>query len=220
MELIIVRHGETEWTISGQHTGITDLPLTPNGRRQAARLQPLAARILDGQNPAVYTSPRRRAVDTAELAFPDRQATLEPLLAEYDYGDYEALTTEQITKQQPGWDIWRDGCPHGESTDEVGARADTFLRQAVGTSTGATVVVVTHGHFSRVLAATALGLAARQGQLFASDTASISVIGDHHAKRCIQLWNMTVDPADIHTRTPLPSTDHQSSLAAQTLTSP
>ena len=219
MELIIVRHGETEWTISGQHTGLTDLPLTPNGRRQAARLQPLAARILDDQSPVVYTCPRRRSVDTAELAFPARPAALEPLLAEYDYGDYGGLTSAQITDQRPGWDIWRDGCPHGESTDEVGARADTFLRQTVGTSPH-TIVVVTHGHFSRILAASALGLAARQGQLFASDTASISVIGDHHAKRCIQLWNMTAEPADIHGRTPLPSTDRQDSLATQTLPSP
>jgi broad specificity phosphatase PhoE len=219
MELIIVRHGETEWTISGQYTGVTDLPLTPNGRRQAERLQPLAARILDGQNPVVYTSPRQRAIDTAKLAFPAQRAAPEPLLAEYDYGDYEGLTTKQITKQSPGWDIWRDGCPNGESTDEVGARADTFLRQAIGVSTHAAVVVVTHGHFSRVLAAVALGLDARQGQLFASDTASIAVIGDHHGKRCIQLWNMTVDPADTHNRTQLASTDHQNNEATQTLTS-
>jgi broad specificity phosphatase PhoE len=143
MELIIVRHGETEWTLSGQYTGVTDLPLTPNGRRQADGLPRLAARILDGQNPVVYSSPRRRAIDTAQLAFPDRRVTPEPLLVEYDYGDYEGLTTEQITKQQPGWDIWRDGCPNGESTDEVGARADTFLRRAIGVSTNPTVVVVT-----------------------------------------------------------------------------
>jgi broad specificity phosphatase PhoE len=219
MELIIVRHGETDWTLSGQYTGVTDLPLTPNGRRQADGLPRLAARILDGQNPVVYSSPRRRAIDTAQLAFPDRRVTPEPLLVEYDYGDYEGLTTEQITKQQPGWDIWRDGCPNGESTDEVGARADTFLRRAIGVSTNPTVVVVTHGHFSRVLAAVSLGLAARRGQLFASDTASISVIGDHHGKRCIQLWNMTVDPADTHNRTQLSSTDHQNSEATQTLTS-
>ncbi len=220
MQLIIVRHGETEWTISGQHTGVTDLPLTPNGRRQADRLQPLAAGILDGRDPVVYSSPRRRAIDTAKLAFPARRAALEPLLAEYDYGDYEGLTAEQITIQRPGWDIWRDACPNGESTDEVGARADTFLRQAVGISSQAAVVVVTHGHFSRVLPVTALRLTARWGQLFASDTASTSVIGDYHGKRCIQLWNMTVDPADMHKRTRLPSTDHQSRLADQTLTSP
>jgi broad specificity phosphatase PhoE len=220
VELIIVRHGETEWTISGQHTGVTDLPLTPNGRRQATQLQPIAARILDGQSPVVYTSPRQRAIDTAELAFPDRRAALEPLLAEYDYGDYEGLTTEQIIEQAPGWDIWRDGCPNGESTDEVGGRADTFIRQAIGTSTDAVVVVVTHGHFSRILAATALGLDARQGQIFTSDTASISIIGDHHGKRCIQLWNMTADRPDLSTQMKLPSTDRKGTVKAQILTAP
>jgi broad specificity phosphatase PhoE len=220
MELIIVRHGETEWTLSGQHTGVTDLPLTPNGRRQAERLRPFAARLLDGRDPVMYTSPRQRAIATAELAFPARPAAPQPLLAEYDYGDYEGLTTAQITGRRPGWDIWRDGCPNGELTDEVGARADLFLRQAIGNSTGAVVVVVTHGHFSRVLAASALGLPAGHGQLFASDTASISVIGDHHGKRCIQLWNMTADPPDSHDPMNVPSTDRQSALEAQILTSP
>jgi broad specificity phosphatase PhoE len=220
MELIIVRHGETEWTISGQHTSVTDLPLTPNGRRQADGLQPVAARLVDGLNPVVYSSPRRRAVETAQLAFPDRRAARVPLLAESDSGDYEGLTTAQITEQRPGWDIWRDGCPSGESTNEVGARADLFLRQAVGNSTDAVVVVVTHGHFSRILAASALGLPAQQGQLFASDTASISVIGDHHGKRCIQLWNMTAGPPDLSSQMELRSTDSQSALKAQILISP
>ncbi len=188
MELIIVRHGETDWTISGQYTSVTDIPLTSNGRRQSVSLRPLVDYVLQDQVPSVYSSPRKRAIETAELALPDSQPVVEPLIVEYNYGDYECLTAEQISLLAPGWDIWRDGCPTGESTNDVGTRADTFLREFVENSTRP-VVVVSHGHFSRILAARALRLTADCGRLFASATASISVIEDYHGERCIGLWN-------------------------------
>ncbi len=189
MKLVILRHGGTEWTLSGRYTGTTDLPLTSHGHRQAASLAPLVERILSGRSALAFSSPRRRATETAGLALPDWHVTVDPLVAEYDYGDYEGLTDEQIRLSAPGWDIWRDGCPHGESTGAVGARADAFLDAHVATCTEP-VVVVTHGHFSRILAARALGLAAENGRLFASITASISVIEDYHGERCIGRWNV------------------------------
>ncbi|MEO6826133.1 MAG: histidine phosphatase family protein [Microbacteriaceae bacterium] len=127
MKLIIIRHGETDWTRSGRYTGTTDIGLTANGRRQATGLAPLLGRVLHGKSPIVVTSPRRRATETAALALPERRTTIGPLAAEYDYGDYEGLTTEQIRRLAPGRTIWRDGCPHGESTGEVDRRADAVL---------------------------------------------------------------------------------------------
>ncbi len=189
MKLVIIRHGETEWTLSRRYTGTTDVPLTSNGHRQATLMAPLVQRVLAGDSTLAFSSPRQRATATAAVALPDRPITVDPLVAEYHYGDYEGLTDDQIHLLAPCWDIWRDGCPHGESTDDVGARADAFLDAYVATSTGA-VVVVTHGHFSRILAARALGLGAENGRLFASITASISVIGDYHGERCIGRWNV------------------------------
>ena len=189
MKLVIVRHGGTEWTLSGRYTGTTDLPLTPHGCRQAALLAPLVERVLSGDSALAFSSPRRRAAETASLVLPGWPVTVDPLIAEYHYGDYEGLTDEQIRLLAPGWDIWRDGCPHGESTADVGMRADAFLDARVVRS-AEPGVVVTHGHFSRILAARALGLAADNGRLLASVTASISVIEDYHGERCIGRWNV------------------------------
>ncbi len=199
MRLIIVRHGETDWTLAGRYTGATDVLLTANGRRQATSLPPLLEHVLHGQTPAVLSSPRQRTTATAALALPERPITVDPLVAEYDYGDYEGLTTDQIRLRVPGWNIWRDGCPHGESTADVGTRADAFLRTKVENCTEP-VIVVTHGHFSRILAARALGLAPECGRLFASVPASLSLIEEHHGERCLGLWNvaaaMLEHPAD------------------------
>jgi broad specificity phosphatase PhoE len=137
----------------------------------------------------LFSSPRRRATGTAVIALPGHYATIDPLLGEYDYGDYEGLTAEQIAQLAPDWDIWRDGCPNGESTADVGQRADAFLHSHASSSTHP-VVVVTHGHFSRILAARALGLAPEFGRLFASSTAAVSLIEDHHGERCVGLWNL------------------------------
>ncbi len=152
-------------------------------------LAPLVERVLAGDPARAFSSPRRRATETAALALPGRPVTVNPLVAEYQYGDYEGLTDNQIRQLEPGWDIWRHGCPHGESTDDVGLGADTFLDAHV-VRCAQPVVVVTHGHFSRILAARALGLAPENGRLFASLTASISVIKDYHGERCIGRWNL------------------------------
>jgi len=130
LELIIVRHGETAWTISGQYTGATDLPVTPDGERQAALLRPLVECVVHGRDAAVYSSPRQRALQTTKLVVPDAAAVVEPLIAECDYGAYEGLTPDQVSSSRPGWDIWRDGCPAGESTRAVGRRADDFYEPA------------------------------------------------------------------------------------------
>ena len=188
MRSVIVRHGETDWTLAGRYTGATEVLLTANGRRQATSIPLLLDHVLDGQSPVLVSSPRRRAIETATLALPDRDPTIDPLVAEFDYGDYEGLTGEQIRRRAPGWDIWRDGCPHGESTADVGMRADEFLRTPVAQCTGP-LIVVTHGHFSRILAARTLGLAPEYGRLFASIPASVSLIEDHDGERCIGLWN-------------------------------
>jgi broad specificity phosphatase PhoE len=188
MRLIIVRHGETDWTLAGRYTGSTDVPLTAHGRREATSLALLLEHLLGGHDPVVVSSPRQRATATAALALPQCQVVIDPLVSEYDYGDYEGLTSEQILLRAPGWDIWSDGCPHGESTPDVGARADVFLRTTVE-NCRAPLIVATHGHFSRILAARALGLAAEYGRLFASVPGSVSLIEDHHGERCVGLWN-------------------------------
>ena len=202
MRLIIVRHGETDWTLAGRHTGATDVLLTADGRRQATSLPPLLEHLSGGQSPVVVSSPRQRATETATLALPQRDLIIDPLVAEYDYGDYEGLTGKQIRRRAPGWDIWRDGCPHGETTADVGTRADAFLRTKVENRTEP-LIVVTHGHFSRILAARALGLAPEHGRLFACDPASVSLIEDQHGERCLWLWNVDADllapPPKCHT---------------------
>ena len=192
MRLVIVRHGETDWTLTGRLTGTTEVGLTANGRAQAAALGSLLERVLHGECAAGISSPRKRATETAALALPAHPMRIEPLVAEYDYGDYEGLTEEEVRQLAPGWDIWRDGCPSGESTPEVGRRADDFLHAYAQNGTQP-VLVVTHGHFSRILAARALGLPPKHGRLFASSTAALSLIEDHHGERCVGLWN--VDPA-------------------------
>ena len=192
MELVIARHGETEWTISGQYTGCTEIPLTSNGRRQAASLHRILNGVLRGRTPVVYSSPSERALETTRLALPDARALVDPLLSEFDYGSYEGLTPTEVADIRPGWNIWRDGCPDGESVEDVAIRAERFLEAYVEQSKQP-VVVVTHGHFSRILAASALGLSADQGRLFASATASVSVIGNHDGERCIGLWNVSAE---------------------------
>jgi broad specificity phosphatase PhoE len=188
VELILIRHGETEWSRSGQHTGITDIDLLESGRAQARALAPLLGRILaDRQPDAVYSSPRRRARETAALAYPGVTAEPCELLREFTYGEYEGLTIEQIRAQRPGWDIWRDGCPGGESVAEVGARADRFLA-GYGERDGP-VMVFSHGHMIRILAARALRLEARQGKLFLLETASVSVIATYRGEPALALWN-------------------------------
>ncbi len=182
--MLLVRHGETEWSASGRHTSRTDLPLTDNGRRLARRL---AAPLADRRFALVLTSPLRRAVETCELAGWGEQAQVRDDLREWDYGEYEGITTAEIRQRRPGWSLWRDGCPDGESPGDVGARADRLiaeLRAAEGD-----VVAFGHGHMLRVLAARWLGLAPADGALFALATGTLSTLGYEHETPVILSWS-------------------------------
>jgi broad specificity phosphatase PhoE len=186
----VVRHGETAWSLTGQHTSSTDLPLTENGRVAARRLRPVLAKAPFA---LVLTSPLRRARETCELAgFGDR-ATVEPDLHEWRYGEYEGLTLKEIRARRPGWLIFRDGCPGGEAPDEVGARADCVIarvRAAPGD-----VALFAHGHILRVLAARWIGLPASAGQHFVLDTATLNILGYARESPAVQVWNAALAEA-------------------------
>jgi broad specificity phosphatase PhoE len=184
----LARHGETAWTVSGQHTGLSDIPLTERGERNARRL----GERLDGLTFAmVFTSPLQRARKTCELAGFGRVARVDPDLVEWDYGDYEGLTTAQILKDHPGWKLFRDGCPGGESPAQVGARADRVvsrLRAVQGD-----VLLFASGHLLRVLAARWLGLEPAAGRYFLLGTASLSALSYEHneSEPVIRFWDDT-----------------------------
>ncbi|HZU17255.1 MAG TPA: histidine phosphatase family protein [Candidatus Dormibacteraeota bacterium] len=184
IDLYLVRHGETAWTRSGQHTGRTDLPLLPEGEVQAGRL---GRRLAGIRFVAAFSSDLRRTLRTAELAgFPAPSRT--PLLREFDYGDYEGLTSQEIWASRPGWQIYEDGCPGGETPAQVYRRALEFIRHLEGLE--GPVIAFSHGHFSRALAVawTDLGIAA--AARLALDTASLSVLREGERGRVIQLWNL------------------------------
>jgi broad specificity phosphatase PhoE len=189
-ELILLRHGQTEWSVSGQHTGRTDIPLTPSGEAAAAALAPALARR---QIRAAFTSPAARAARTAELAGLD--AKPDPDLQEWDYGGYEGLTTAQIQAQRPGWQLWRDGvipgpADHpGEALAQVGARADAVLARVEPVLADGDVALVAHGHILRVLTARWLQLEPAGGRLFRLDTGTISTLGSERDVPVISSWN-------------------------------
>jgi broad specificity phosphatase PhoE len=186
-QIFLIRHGETEWSLNGRHTGSTDLPLTANGERRAAQLlgflRPVAfARVL--------TSPLQRARRTCELAGLGAAAQVEPDLHEWDYGDYEGRTSAEIRAERPGWNVFQDGCPNGESVDQVSRRADRVL--AGLRVIDGTVALFSHGQFLRALAVRWIGLAVQAGQHFSLDTASPSILGyeQHNGEiPAICLWN-------------------------------
>jgi probable phosphoglycerate mutase len=183
--LVVVRHGATEWSETGRHTGRTDLPLLPSGRDRARAL----AAVLDPDEfDRVLCSPLQRARETCELAgFGDRMEIVEEL-HEWDYGDYEGLTTPEIRERDPDWDMWRDGCPGGECPAEVAARVDRVLSQ-LGASR---VIVFAHGHVLRVLAARWIGLEAAGGSRLALFPGAIGRLGHEHERRVIERWNISV----------------------------
>jgi probable phosphoglycerate mutase len=191
-ELILLRHGETEWSGAGQHTGRTDIPLTPHGEAAAKALEPL----LSGRDiVAVFTSPARRAVTTAAFAGLSN-AQPEPDLWEWDYGGYEGLTTPQIQETRPGWYLWRDGvipgnAAHpGETIEQVAQRTERVLARATPLLAGGNVALVAHGHVLRVLTACYLRQPPAEGRLFRLDTGTVSTLGTEHAEPVITSWNV------------------------------
>ena len=183
----LIRHGETQWSLSRRHTGLTDIPLTDNGRTVAGRL----ARVLARQNfELVLVSPLRRARETCELAGLGPRATVTTDLCEWNYGEYEGLTPQQIRAQAPAWLIFRDGCPGGESPQQVGARVDRVLARV--RSVEGDVALFAHGHLLRVLAARWLGLPAADGRHFLLDTGTFSVLSYYDTAAAIERWNISL----------------------------
>lgn len=186
VQLWLVRHGETEWSAAGRHTGVTDLPLTDAGEAQARALAPMLA----GLHPAlVLSSPRRRARDTASLAGLHVDETTDDL-AEWNYGEYEGRTTQEIRAERPGWSIWTDGVPDGETDAEVGARADRVLLRAAKALVAGPVVLIGHGHFSRVLGARWMGMPVSGGAHLLLGTAAPSILGAQYGAPAIVRWNL------------------------------
>jgi len=179
-----MRHGETAWSLSGRHTGITDIPLTDNGRRVAEKMRP----VLAGKAFAlVLCSPMQRARETCELAgFGDR-AVIDRDLVEWNYGKYEGLTPTQIHEVAPDWLIFRDGCPGGETPEQVGVRADRIIARS--RAVDGDVVLFAHGHVLRVLAARWIGLPVGCGQHFLLDTGTLCVLGYYRETPAVRIWN-------------------------------
>jgi len=187
LEIVLARHGETEWSRDGRHTGRTDIPLTDQGRRQAELLRDALA---EWNFAKVLSSPLERARETCRLAGLGDLAEITEDLLEWDYGDYEGITTVQIREQRPDWYLWRDGCPNGEDAASVGARVDRVIAAVEGVD-GA-VVLFAHGHVLRVLAARWLGLGPESGALLALGTGTLSVLGYERETRVVQRWNAPV----------------------------
>ena len=179
-----IRHGETAWSLSGKHTGTTDIPLTDNGRRLAERLRPVLIREAFTR---VLTSPLQRARETCALAgFGDR-ALIDSDLVEWNYGEYEGLTPRQIHEMVPGWLIFRDGCPGGETPDQVGARVDRLIARVRAVE--GNVAVFAHGHVLRVLVARWIGMPAGAGRHFLLDTGTMSLLGYYRDIPAVKVWN-------------------------------
>jgi broad specificity phosphatase PhoE len=183
-ELWLARHGETEWSLSGRHTGRTDVPLTARGEEQAAAL---GERLRGVSFALVLASPLERARRTAELAGFGDALSFDPDLVEVDYGEYEGRTTAEIHRSRPDWDLWRDGCPGGETIAEAAARAERVIARV--RAVDGPVLLVGHGHLTRTLASRALTLDPDHGRHLALDPASLSIVGAEHAAPALWLWN-------------------------------
>jgi probable phosphoglycerate mutase len=184
-EIVLVRHGETEWSAGGRHTSRTDLPLTEAGRRQAVGL---AASLSEWSFGLVLCSPLRRARETCELAGLGDRAEISAELREWDYGDYEGLTTLEIRAQRPDWDLWRDGCPGGETPDQIGARADRALARLRAVDAG-DAVAFAHGHILRVIGARWIDQPAAGGARLILSAGAVSVLGHERETEAISRWN-------------------------------
>jgi broad specificity phosphatase PhoE len=184
VNLFAIRHGETAWSLSGQHTGTTNIPLTESGRRLAERMRPVLAKNAFA---LVLCSPMQRARKTCELAGLGDPAVIDDDLVEWNYGEYEGLTANQIRETARDWLIFRDGCPGGESPEQVGARADRVIARA--RATDGDVALFAHGHVLRVLAARWIGLPAASGQHFLLDTGTLCVLGYYRDIPAVRVWN-------------------------------
>jgi broad specificity phosphatase PhoE len=182
--LTLVRHGDTEWSLSGRHTGWTDIPLVPSGRRQAKQL---GERLAGRSFAVVLSSPLSRALETCRLAGLGGMVSTDPDLREWNYGDFEGQTSDEIRESIPGWTIWSGPVPGGETASQVGQRADRVMERVLPTA--GDVAIFAHGHLLRVLAARWLGLPPEQGALFELATATISRLGWERERRVIELWN-------------------------------
>ena len=194
LQLYFIRHGETDWSISGQHTGRTDIPLTAHGKEMARQLKPYLRRIAFAR---VFCSPSLRARQTCEMAGLAPRAEIEPDMEEWNYGDYEGQRSADIRQSRPEWDVWRDGCPRGESPKEVSERADRLFEKLLVLE--GNIALFSHGQFGCVLAARWIGLPAFAGRHFAIYPARFSIFGhekDYPERRVISLWNAeTIAPA-------------------------
>jgi probable phosphoglycerate mutase len=185
-QLWLIRHGETEWSLSGAHTGRSDIPLTEAGRKQAEAV----GRYLAGKQFAlVLTSPLQRALETCRLAGYGSLATVEPDLQEWNYGDYESRLTSEIQKDRPNWSIWRDGVQNGETIDQVAARAEAVIARAI--QADGDTALFGHGHILRILAARYLRLQPDFGRFLMLGTASVSMLGHERETRAITRWNLS-----------------------------
>jgi broad specificity phosphatase PhoE len=184
MNVFIMRHGETAWSVSGKHTSTTDLPLTDHGRRLAERLKPVLAREAFAQ---VLVSPMRRARETCALAGLADPAVVDSELVEWNYGEYEGLTPEQIHDKAPHWLIFRDGCPGGERPEQVGARVDRVIVRV--RAVAGDVALFAHGHVLRVLVARWIGLPPRAGEHFLLDTGTLCVLSYYYELPAVRVWN-------------------------------
>ena len=187
MEVVLARHGETEWSRDGRHTGRTDIPLTENGRAQALALREALA---EWRFVRVLSSPLERALETCRLAGLGEQVETTEDLLEWDYGDYDGVTTAEIRETRPGWNLWRDGCPGGETAADVGRRVDRLIAGIEGAD--GDVALFAHGHLLRVLAARWVGLGPEAGALLALNTATLSALGYERETRVVRRWNAPV----------------------------
>jgi broad specificity phosphatase PhoE len=186
-QVFLVRHGETEWSLNGRHTGITDIPLTEHGRRVAGSLRPI---LMKQSFTLALTSPLQRARETCRLAGFEDMANVEPDLVEWNYGQYEGLTPAQIHAMAPGWLLFRDGAPGGEQPAEIGARVDRVIAKARAVTGDA--ILFAHGHVLRVFAARWLGLPPEEGQRFLLETATMNILSYYRGSPAVKRWNAPV----------------------------
>ena len=185
-QLYLIRHGETEWSATGKHTSRTDVPLTGNGRERALQLRDF---LQNTTFAAVFRSPMLRAKETCEIAGYGSVAVVEEALKEWDYGIYEGRTTKEIQAEIPGWSVWKDPIPGGETVEQVGSRADAVIARALAAGPVGNVALFAHAHILRILAARWIGFEARGGALLSLGTGSVSVLGWERETRVVTHWN-------------------------------